>query len=147
MGRGRHSVLLAQSGFAAFGVDVSLAAIREAMAHARREGVLVRPWCADLTEYPLPPNAFELVLVTRYLQRDLFEAIRESVVPGGFVIYETFTDEQRKLGTGPTSPAHLLEPGELLERVKGFEPLFYEEVARPEAVARLVARKPSAIGV
>ena len=34
-------------------------------------------------------------------------------MPGGVVLYETFTTAQRALGTGPTSPDHLLEPGEL----------------------------------
>ena len=59
------------------------------------------------------------------------------------MIYETFTVLQRALGVGPTSPDHLLEPGELRELFGGWEVLFYEEVAAPEAVARIVARRPA----
>jgi len=77
------------------------------------------------------------------LQRDLFGAIRDALAPGGAVIYETFTTVQRALGRGPTSPEHLLEPGELARHFEGFERLFYEETGEPEAVARLVARRPS----
>ena len=57
------------------------------------------------------------------------------------VIYETFTVNQRSLGFGPTSPDHLLEPGELARQFDGFEVVFYEEVTAREAVARIVARR------
>ena len=72
MGRGRHAVALARAGFRTFGVDAKLDAVREAMAAGAREGVRVRGWCADLTQHPLPRGRFDLVVVSRYLQRDLF---------------------------------------------------------------------------
>ena len=143
MGRGRHAVALARAGFRAFGVDVKLEAGREAMIAARRAGVRIEGWCADLTQHPLPRGRFDLVLVCRYLQRDLFSDLRAAVVPGGIVIYETFTTNQRALGRRPTSPDHLLEPGELRRHFDGFDVLFYEEVLAPDAVARLVARSRS----
>lgn len=141
MGRGRHALALAELGWRVFGVDVSVDAVRSAKAHAAARGLIVRAWCADLTMAPLPRARFDLLVVTRYLQRDLFDSIRGAVVPNGIVVYETFTVQQRALGAGPTSPDHLLEPGELRARFDGFEILSYEEVTAPEAVARLVARK------
>jgi hypothetical protein len=45
------------------------------------------------------------------------------------------------LGTGPTSADHLLEPGELRREFSGWDVLFYDEVAAPEAVARLAAQR------
>jgi tellurite methyltransferase len=143
MGRGRHALLLARCGFETFGVDLRRAAVRDAMDAAAREGLHVRGWCADLgAGAPLPGAAFDLIVVARYLQRDLFGAIAAALKPGGVVIYETFTVAQRALGTGPTSPAHLLERGELRERFPGWDLLDYEEVDAPEAVARLVGRRP-----
>ena len=59
------------------------------------------------------------------------------------MIYETFTTHQRALGRRPTSPDHLLEPGELRRRFDGFDCCVYEEVLAPDAVARLVARSRS----
>ena len=143
MGRGRHALPLAQAGFRTFGVDISVDAVREAMAAAARAGVGIRGWCADLTQHPLPRGRFDLVVVCRYLQRDLFDDLRAAVVPGGIVIYETFTTQQRDLGRPPTSADHLLEPGELRRRFDGFDLMCYEEVATPDAVARLVARARS----
>lgn len=139
MGRGRHAVVLARAGFRTFGVDGQLDAVREAMAAARREGVRLNGWCADLTQHPLPRGRFDLVLVCRYLQRDLFADLRAALAPGGVVIYETFTTAQRALGRPPTSADHLLEPGELRQRFDGFEVRFAEEVVAPDAMARLVA--------
>ena len=129
------------SGGACSGLTLYLDAIREARDRAAAEGLVVRAWCADLLVTPLPSAAFELIVVTRYLQRDLFDSIRDAVVPNGVVIYETFTIHQRALGFGPKSPDHLLEPGELRARFDGFDILSSEEVSGPEAVARLVARR------
>ena len=142
MGRRRHAIVLGQAGFRVFGVDLKLDAVREALERAAAYGLPVRGWCADLTQSPLPRGAFELVVVTRYLQRDLFASIREALTPDGVVVYETFTVNQRALGAGPTSPDHLLQPGELRERFRDFDVVFCEEVSAPEALARIVARRP-----
>lgn len=142
MGRGRHALLLARHGFQTFGVDIKHDAVRDAMQTAAREGLRIRGWCADLTVSPPPADTFDLVVVARYLQRDLFDAIKASVTPRGFVIYETFTVAQRALGTGPASADHLLRPGELRALFDDWNVLFYEEVEAPEAVARLVAERP-----
>jgi tellurite methyltransferase len=142
MGRGRHAALLARAGFRTVGVDIAFDAVRDAIAAAAAARVTVHGWCADLTQHPLPVSRFDLVVVARYLQRDLFGALRAACLPGGVVLYETFTTAQRALGTGPRSPDHLLEPGELRQRFDGFEELFYQETTAPEAVARIVARRP-----
>ena len=91
MGRGRHALALARAGFRTFGVDATLDAVRDGVVRAAAEGLSVRGWCADLTRSPLPRERFELVLVTRFLQRDLFGSIRQAVVPTGVIMYETFT--------------------------------------------------------
>ena len=141
MGRGRHALALARRGLRTFGVDRQLAAVRDSVRRARAENLIVRGWCADLEQAPLPCDAFDVVVVTRYLQRNLFPSIRSTTTPGGVVIYETFTVHQRSLGFGPSSPEHLLEPGELARHFDGFEVLFYEEATAREALARIVARR------
>ena len=143
MGTGRHAVPLARAGLLTFGVDVKLESVRAAIAAGSREGVRIEGWCADLTQHPLPRSRFDIVVVCRYLQRDLFPDLRAAVAPGGIVIYETFTTNQRALGRPPTSPDHLLEPGELRRCFDDFDELFYEEMCAPEAIARIVARSRS----
>ena len=121
-------------------MDIRYDALCDARRAAEAAAVHVHLWCADLTQHPLPHGRFDAIVVTRYLQRDLFGALRTAVRPGGVVLYETFTTAQRALGWGPTSRDHLLDPGELAGWFEGFEILFYEEVSAPEAVARIAAR-------
>jgi len=141
MGRGRHAPVLARSGFTPFGVDIAFDALRDARAAAQQDGIPLRCVCADLTAWPLLAARFDLVLVTRYLDRARMPALQSTVRAGGFVIYETFTQHQVRLGRGPTSPHHLLAPGELADWFAGWDVGCYDEVLEPEAVARLVARK------
>jgi SAM-dependent methyltransferase len=143
MGKGRHTVLLAGAGFSVFGVDRDLDALRAARERLLTHGQHVFAWCADLTRSPLPEGRFDLILVTRYLQRDLFAALVDGLTPDGILLYETFTEGQCAYGRGPTSPDHLLKPGELRRCTSGLEVLHYTEVDEPDCVAQLVARRRS----
>ena len=78
MGRGRHARFLSELDVAVYGVDRDFDAVRSVVREAAARGRIVRGWCADLTAFPLPRRAFEMVVVTRYLQRDLMHAIRRS---------------------------------------------------------------------
>lgn len=154
MGTGRHSQLLLQHGFITFGVDIKYEAVRsarratdvhasglEATSGFAGSAAALRAWCADLTMAPLPTAYFDLIVVCRYLQRDLFPALADALAPGGVLLYETFTEAQRRYNRGPTSPDHLLRAGELRELARTLETIAYEEVDAPEAVARLAARR------
>src|SRR3954469_7471588 len=75
MGRGRHALPLARAGFRTFGVDRNFDAVRDAVRSAFDAGTPIAAWCADLTVYSLPTAAFDLLVITRYLQRDLVPSI------------------------------------------------------------------------
>src|SRR5262245_11784957 len=141
MGRGRHSSAIARAGFRTFGVDRDLDSLRFAVAEARAQGIEISALCADLVGFPLPEGRFDLIVVARYLQRDLFPSLVRALTPSGVLLYETFTTEQLKAGTGPTSAAHLLAPAELKQSLAALDVLFYEEVSGPEAVARFAGRR------
>jgi tellurite methyltransferase len=143
MGSGRHAGMMARAGLVTFGVDVKLSAVQAAVKTARDQGAQIGGWCADLTQYPLRRGWFDVIVVSRYLQRNLFPDLRAALAPGGVLIYETFTIDQRALGRPPTSPDHLLQPGELRTAFDEVDLLFYEEVLAPDAVARLAARARS----
>ncbi len=143
IGRGRHASAIADAGFRTFGVDRDFDALRAAVTAAGGHGVTINVWCADLASYPLPRSRFDVIVVARYLQRDLFTSLVNALTPSGVLLYETFTTKQRAHGIGPTSADHLLEPGELRRVLSLLDVLFYEEVSDPEAVARLVGRRAS----
>ena len=96
----------------------------------------------DGSPWPLPGERFEGVVVTNYLNRDLFPVIQESLKPGGVLIYETFMLGNELFGK-PSNPAFLLRPGELLECFKGLAVKGFEEgevsVPKPAMIQRLCA--------
>jgi len=143
MGEGRHACALADAGFATFGVDLSVDRMLTAKARAGARGLRVMPWAADLDHYPLPRHYFDVLLCTRFLLRRRWHDLRDVVRPGGFVLYETFTTVQRAHVKGPTSPEHLLDPGELHGAFSSWDVIFHEEIAAPSALARIVARRPA----
>jgi tellurite methyltransferase len=145
MGRGRHAFPLAQAGFETFGVDNKLDVILETVGRARHQGLVLRAWCADLTKPALHSRHFNLIVVTRFLQRDLCPILIEALVPGGFLLYETFTELQQGRPRGPQSPHHLLRLGELRSLFADLDEIFYDELTGgdDDALARLAARKRS----
>ena len=97
---------------------------------------------------PLTGKCYSAVMVFRYLHRPLFEQIKQAVMAGGYVIYETFTVDQSKFGR-PSNPKFLLKHGELAERFADWDIIHrFEGVvdanneSGKQAIAQIVARKP-----
>lgn len=148
-GRGRHCIAAAEGGAHAIGVDRNPALLAELRAAARERGLRVDAVRADLenlSELPLKPECCAAILVFRFLFRPLAPRIEEALLPGGLLLFETFTVHQAEFATGPRNPAFLLAEGELPKLFPGLEVLaFWEGVTddpTPAAVARLAARKP-----
>jgi SAM-dependent methyltransferase len=144
MGEGRHAIPLAEAGFVTYGVDVAVDRLQNARRMLLGRRLNVRQWAADLDTYPLPVEHFDLLFCTRFLLRARWDDLKRSVRPGGFVMYETFTTGQMARGFGPSSPDHLLHPGELAGAFDDWTIFHSEEVDAPSAMARLVAQKPGA---
>jgi len=142
MGEGRHAIPLVEAGFVTFGVDVAVHRLLSARRTLLGHRLDVLQWAADLDTYPLPAGHFDLLFCTRFLLRARWDDLKRSVRPGGFVIYETFTTGQLARREGPSSPDHLLQPGELEAAFRDWAIFHAEEVHEPAALARLVAQKP-----
>lgn len=113
-GSGRHARLLASMGYHVEAVD------RDAPALAALDGLQrITAHATDLENAPWPFDAacFDGVIVTNYLYRPRFDALVEALRPGGVLIYETFMVGNETLGK-PSNPDFLLQPGELLDRVR-----------------------------
>lgn len=142
-GSGRHTRLFAARGHPVIAID------RDEAAAALLAGTLeVTFEKADLEtgNWSAGGRCFGAVVVTNYLHRPLFPALVEAVAPGGLLIYETFAAGNERFGR-PSSPDFLLQPGELLERVRGLmRVLAYEDLEvrdpKPAMVQRICARRP-----
>lgn len=145
-GTGRNTILLAEYGWQALGVDISPVALHIARREARNRNVAADFVAANLQAWPLPLATFDLVCVFRFLDRALTSSITAAVKRGGVLIYETFTIAQRAYEGGPRADAFLLQPGELPSLFPAFTALEYtegvvEEDGRLRALAGFVGRR------
>jgi len=108
-GHGRHARWLAAAGHhvTAIDRDPALLAPLAGLADVVPADLEAGPW-------PLPGRRFDAVVVTNYLWRPLFPALKDAVAPGGLLIYETFAQAHAALGR-PRRPEFLLAPGELID--------------------------------
>ena len=139
-GRGRHARWLAARGHPVDAADrdgEALAALSDA------PGVSAHVVDLENAPWPFGEARYAGVVVTHYLHRPLFPHLVAALAPGGALIYETFAAGNERYGR-PSNPAFLLEPGELLEAVRGrlcvvaYEDL-YVDSPRPARVQRISA--------
>jgi tellurite methyltransferase len=144
-GLGRDALWLAAQGYRVDAFDISVAALRRARARMLRRRLSgVNFVVADLDHFPLPDRTYDLVYVFRFLDRDLFPAIRARVRAGGRVIYETLNVRRLEAAPG-TSPGHMLRLGELPGYFPGWTVL---DAADEGFLSRFVGIRPveSAVG-
>jgi tellurite methyltransferase len=142
-GRGRDALFLAALGLSVVALDRDPEAIRALQAVSERLRLPIAARVVDLEQdgYVVPRDAYSVVIVFRYLHRPLIPRLLEAVAPGGILVYETYTTAQKGRGH-PQNPDFLLEPGELVGFVRGWEVLDHREGEFPEgALASLVARR------
>lgn len=139
-------MLLADRGYAVEAVDFSLPALLQLKRSAGTRDLAVECLAADVTTWPLPTQRYAVVVVVSFLERPLFDALREAVIPGGALLYETHMRDQT-VGADTLRPEFMLEPGELDRACDGWRILLrHTEVAvhgtRPMARAGILAQRP-----
>jgi tellurite methyltransferase len=119
-GVGHNALYLARRGYDVLAVDGSLAGLQYGRAAAHAVSRPVHFVAADLDHFAPPPERFSLVLVVRFLSRPLLPRLKEALVPGGLMIYQTFNLNWRRANPA-FNPDYLLAPGELAEAFGDFE--------------------------
>ncbi len=148
-GRGGNALFLARRGLSTLAWDISPVAIERLAEQGRDEGLDLKAEARDLYADPLPARAFDVVVVSHFLDRDLALDIVESLRPGGLLFFQTFT-RTRLTDAGPSNDVYRLADNELLRLFGELSILVYREEGlvgdlkrgfRDEAM--LVARRPT----
>ncbi len=139
-GSGRHTRLFAAHGHPVTAVDRDTMLLRDP---AATPAEIIDADLESGAPWPLGMRQFAAVVVTNYLHRPLFPALIGAVAPGGLLLYETFAAGNERFGK-PSNPDFLLQPGELLDAVRGrLRVLAYEDLElaepRPAMVQRIAA--------
>ena len=90
-------------------------------------------------EFPIAEASWDLIVVSLYLQRDLFESIKRGLKPGGVALVIVLLMEP-----GHERSLFRAQPGELAKYFEGWEISHYYEGRSPDhhgAVAEIVATK------
>lgn len=146
-GAGRNGLALARQGLSLVFADRSATALESVQQQLIESDLSARVWQVDLEQpqsNPLADLTCSALICFRYLHRPLFPAIRKIVIPGGLVVYQTFTVDQSQFGR-PHNPDYLLRAGELKHQFRDWEQLHYFEGVLQDpsrAVAQIVTRKP-----
>jgi len=146
-GSGQNGLVLARQGIPVVFADKSATALEFVKQRLTEDTLPGHTWQVDLEQpgtNPFSGQNFSAIIGFRYLHRPLFPLIKEVVIPGGTVLYETFTIENRRFGR-PDNPAFLLQPGELKTIFQDWQIVFHFEgvLTNPDRVmAQVVARKP-----
>jgi SAM-dependent methyltransferase len=134
-GGGRHARWLAARGHRVTAID------RDADAMAALEDV-AEAIVADIESaaWPFAGRRFDAIVVANYLWRPLFPALRDTLAPGGVLLYETFAAGNEAVGR-PRRPDFLLARGELLAAAEGLRIVAYEDgfLADPERFVQRIA--------
>lgn len=139
-GNGRHALFFAARGHHVDAVDRDPSRIDHAAS-----SISVVQADIEVGAWPFEGEKFAGVVVTNYLHRPLLPKLVAAVAHGGVLIYETFAAGNERYGR-PSRPDFLLQPGELLECVRGqlqvlaFEDI-YVESPKPARVQRIAAAR------
>ncbi len=144
-GRGRNALFLAKAGFQVEGLDRNREALAACEEQAKQLGLRnLSLKEIDLEQSPsIENNAYELIVNTYYLQRDLAPTIVNALKVGGVLIFETFLIENHHRFNHPRRKEFCLEPNELLHLFQGLTVIYYHEgtTANGPYLASLVALK------
>ena len=147
-GTGRNAIYLAHQGFTVDAIDIS----DEGLKMFKDKHPLIRPVCTDLDLFDIAPDRYDLIINIRYLNRRLFPYIKEGLVTGGVLIFESFMERPikakslRKENFQPSCRDYLFRENDLLHGFISLTIRYYREFeamepGSPPWMASLVAVK------
>ena len=147
-GRGGNALFLADLGFKTYAWDLSPIAIDKLTTVARDLGLDLTAEAKDVQVMDFPRQRFDIIAVSRFLDRTLNDSIVDALKPGGLLFYQTFL-MAKDPNIGPSNPDFLLAENELLSMFSGLKLLVYYEDLRAGNESRgfrneayLVGQKP-----
>ena len=125
-GRGANALYLAHKGLTTCAWDVSDVTIRRLADQAKQVGLAVKAEQRDVTALPPAPASFDVIVVSRFLDRNLVPDIIAALKDDGLLFYQTFTREKIS-DFGPHNPAYRLQANELLRLFQSLHVIYYHE--------------------
>jgi SAM-dependent methyltransferase len=129
-GLGANAIFLARRGLAVTALDQSSVAIAKLNDYAAAHKLTIdaRQQKIDSNSMSFLKSGYDVIVVSRFLDRTLSDAIIGALNLGGLLFYQTYTQEKLD-GQGPGNPDYLLAENELLKLFSPLRVVFYRENA------------------
>ncbi len=128
-GKGGNAMLLAEQGLETHAWDISKTAIDNLQKISLTRNISLELETRDLSLSPPVPKSFDIIVVTRFLDRGLIPFLLDALRDGGLIYYQTFIREKTAT-TGPRNPDYRLAKNELLNLFRSLKLVFYREEGR-----------------
>ena len=125
-GLGGNALFLTDKGLEVDAWDISPVAIEKLNSTAQDQGLTLHTQVRDCVDQPPEADSFDLIIVSRFLERELCPAITAALRPQGLLLYQTYTQEKQG-SAGPNNLHFLLAKGELLDLFSELETLSFQE--------------------
>ena len=122
-GNGRNAVFLTRKGFSVDAVDISEVGLAEFAGKYPNINTI----CADLDQFDIATDRYDLIVNVKFLNRRLFSSIQEGLKPNGVVIFHTLLESSSKKSTPEHCRDYLLKPNELLHAFLALRINYYRE--------------------
>ncbi len=127
-GQGANAIFLAEQGLVVTAWDISSAAIDKLTSYSVYRKLKVNACQQKITAYSFSECSFDVIVVSRFLDRTLSDAIIGALKPDGLLFYQTFSREKTS-PKPPNNPDYLLGCNELLAMFSSLRVVFYRENA------------------
>jgi len=127
-GMGGNAIFLAELGLAVTAWDISFVAIEKLTTYAVHQGLNINACQEKIVADSFAECCFDVIVVSRFLDRTLSDAIIGALKPDGLLFYQTFT-RKKTSRKPPNNPDYLLAENELLEMFSLLRVIFYRENA------------------
>lgn len=128
-GRGGNALFLArlkESKLQVDAIDLSPVVLDKLSAYAKQNKLHIQCTLRDVEAKGLVDRQYDVIVVSYFLNRELFPEIVNSLKPGGLLFYQTWS-QGRVDDTGPNSSKFRLASAELLELSAPLVPVLYRE--------------------
>jgi 2-polyprenyl-3-methyl-5-hydroxy-6-metoxy-1,4-benzoquinol methylase len=127
-GLGANALVLAKQGLTTEAWDISAIALRRLQQQSDAHALPIKTFTREITPDSFTSSYFDVIVVSRFLDRSICNAIMESLKPNGLLFYQTYT-RHKTSDLGPKKPLFLLAENELLQIFSPLTRVYYRENA------------------
>lgn len=125
-GTGANALFLAEQGLESYAWDISENALNQLQHQAQKKSLQVNTLQQYISNKSFTSEFFDVIIVSRFLDRSLSHEIIDSLKPGGLLFYQTFIKEKININ-GSSNPNFLLDRNELLYLFQPLQVIYYRE--------------------